>query len=236
MHTPIRVLAAVSWYILVAGICYVQWMFRSNWFNCRWIRIVSAYAQRNLVTWMVQIIVCFCEISIVPICKQQKPWPACTSMQAGPGLCCLLFFLILYPTNIVVFWFQIGCLCAPPSVFSFQDNYLIKCLPATHQYFHFRTIISKYQWIFTKLGMCIDILEILFGIDRQISSICFRVICPWQGIIISHIYLFVFFRGKKEFCLLFFWEKKQTHTIFTDFFWHSMWIICYMKCQVLFSV
>ena len=32
-----------------------------------------------------------------------------------------------------------------PSVFSFQDDNL-----------------SKYQWIFTKLGMCIDILEIGF--------------------------------------------------------------------------
>ena len=31
---------------------------------------------------------------------------------------------------------------------------------------------SKYHWIFTKLGMCIDIMKIWFGIaDRQISSI-----------------------------------------------------------------
>ena len=29
---------------------------------------------------------------------------------------------------------------------------------------------SKYQWIFTKLGVCIDFMEICFGIaDRQIS-------------------------------------------------------------------
>ena len=28
---------------------------------------------------------------------------------------------------------------------------------------------SKYQWIFTKLGVCIDIVDICFGIaDRQI--------------------------------------------------------------------
>ena len=33
-----------------------------------------------------------------------------------------------------------------PAVFLFQDN------------------LSKYQWIFTKLGMCIDIVEIWFGI------------------------------------------------------------------------
>ena len=32
--------------------------------------------------------------------------------------------------------------------------------------------LSKHQWIFTKLGMCIDIIEIWFGIaNGQISSI-----------------------------------------------------------------
>ena len=32
--------------------------------------------------------------------------------------------------------------------------------------------LSKHQWIFTKLGMCIDIVEIWFGIaNAQISSI-----------------------------------------------------------------
>ena len=38
---------------------------------------------------------------------------------------------------------------------------------------------SKFQWIFIKLGMCIDIVEICFGIaDGQILSIFERVICP----------------------------------------------------------
>ena len=38
--------------------------------------------------------------------------------------------------------------------------------------------LSKHQWIFTKLGMCIDIVEIWFGIaNRQISSNFDRVIC-----------------------------------------------------------
>ena len=38
---------------------------------------------------------------------------------------------------------------------------------------------SKYQWIFTNLGMCIDIVEICFGVSNgQISSIFDRVICP----------------------------------------------------------
>ena len=39
--------------------------------------------------------------------------------------------------------------------------------------------LSKYHWIFAKLGMCIDIVEIWFGItDGQISFIFDRVICP----------------------------------------------------------
>ena len=48
------------------------------------------------------------------------------------------------------------------SVFSFPDDNFSKC-----------------QWIFTKLGVCIDIVEICFGIiDGQISSVFDRVICP----------------------------------------------------------
>ena len=46
------------------------------------------------------------------------------------------------------------------SVFSFLDDNFI-----------------KYQWIVTKLGVCIDIVETWFG---QISSIFGRVICPWH--------------------------------------------------------
>ena len=63
-----------------------------------------------------------------------------------------------------VLWFHIGRLCVRPSVypsyicpsvrFSFPDDNL-----------------SKHQWIFTKLGMCIDIVKIWFGISNgQISS------------------------------------------------------------------
>ena len=38
--------------------------------------------------------------------------------------------------------------------------------------------LSKHQWIFTKLGMCIDIIDIWFGIaNGQISSIFDGVIC-----------------------------------------------------------
>ena len=39
--------------------------------------------------------------------------------------------------------------------------------------------LSKIQWIFTKLGMCLDIVEIWFGIaSGQILSIFYKVICP----------------------------------------------------------
>ena len=49
--------------------------------------------------------------------------------------------------------------------------------------------LSKHQWIFMKLGMCIDIVEIWFGIvNGQISSVFLRSYLPatrqWQGIIV----------------------------------------------------
>ena len=33
--------------------------------------------------------------------------------------------------------------------------------------------MSKYQWIFIKLAMCIDIMEICFGIANEQSSLIF---------------------------------------------------------------
>ena len=66
-----------------------------------------------------------------------------------------------------VLWYHVGypCVCPSairPSVFSFPDNNLSKC-----------------QWIFTKLGVCIDIVEIWFGIvNGQISLTFDSVICP----------------------------------------------------------
>ena len=57
-----------------------------------------------------------------------------------------------------------------PSVCSFPDDNL-----------------SKHQWIFTKLGMCIDIVDIWFGIaNGQISSNFYGVICPRH----THIFSF----------------------------------------------
>ena len=60
------------------------------------------------------------------------------------------------------------------SVFSFPDD-----------------TFSKYQWIFTKVGMCIDIVGLCFGIaDGQISSIFDRAICSQHDrILISGRYL-----------------------------------------------
>ena len=43
--------------------------------------------------------------------------------------------------------------------------------------------LSKHQQLFTKLGMCIDIVEIWFGIaNGQISSKFDRVICPNKNV------------------------------------------------------
>ena len=61
--------------------------------------------------------------------------------------------------------------CRPSVLFSFPDDNWSKC-----------------QWIFTKLGVCIDIVEMWFGIvSGQILSIFDRVIC-------SH-YVQIFFSG-----------------------------------------
>ena len=46
--------------------------------------------------------------------------------------------------------------------------------------------LSKHRWIFTKLGMCIDIVEIWFEIaNGQISSNFDGVVCP------RHAHIFV---------------------------------------------
>ena len=67
-------------------------------------------------------------------------------------------------------WSSVSPSCLHPSVcFSFMDDNL-----------------SKHQWIFIKLGVCMDIVEIWFGIaDGQISSIFDAVICP------RHAHIFV---------------------------------------------
>ena len=62
-------------------------------------------------------------------------------------------------------------------------------LSVCHMYVHLSVFslqddnLSKYQWIFTKLYMCIDIVEIRFGIaNGQISSIfCSLGLCPQRA-------------------------------------------------------
>ena len=53
-------------------------------------------------------------------------------------------------------------------------------LSVVHLYFRFQMITSvNVNGFFSKLGMCIDIMEIWFGIaNGQISSIFDGVICP----------------------------------------------------------
>ena len=74
-----------------------------------------------------------------------------------------------------VLWFHIGCPCVNPSIqlsyihlsiFLFPDDNLNK-----YEW------IVKYQWILTKLGRCIDTVEVWFGIaNGQILSIFNRVV------------------------------------------------------------
>ena len=64
--------------------------------------------------------------------------------------------------DIVKVWFEI----ANGQIPSFFDS----CLPATCPCFSMQ-MISKCQWIFTKLGMCIDIVEI-YGLGLLIGKFC----------------------------------------------------------------
>ena len=53
---------------------------------------------------------------------------------------------------------------------------------------------SKYQWIFTKIGMCINTQEIWFGIANwQITPTFDRVICPPYnngGVLLFHVFIY----------------------------------------------
>ena len=69
-------------------------------------------------------------------------------------------------------WFHVGRPCVCPS------SYVHFSIPDDN--------LSKHQWIFTKFGMCIDIVEIWFGITNgQISSNFYGVICP------RHAHIFI---------------------------------------------
>ena len=62
-----------------------------------------------------------------------------------------------------VLWFHVGRPCVCPSVRPYVRPSVRFSFPYDN--------LSKHQWIFTKLGMCIDIVDIWFGITNgQISS------------------------------------------------------------------
>ena len=81
-------------------------------------------------------------------------------------------------------WTSVCLFARRPSIrFSFPDDNL-----------------SRHQWIFTKLGMCIDIVEIWFGIaNGQISSFFYGVICP------RHAHIWGWSGGAKVLCILHHW-------------------------------
>ena len=115
--------------------------------------------------------------------------------------CC---FYTLPPNSGRVLWFNAGHPCVSlsilcPSVCGTSVVLSVIC-PSICSYFHFRTITSKCQWIFTKLGMCIDIVEIWFGIaSKQISSVFDRIICQPHnsGRVVACVYFpFVLFSGR----------------------------------------
>ena len=64
-----------------------------------------------------------------------------------------------------VLWFHVGRPCVCPSVSHTSVHPFVSFLFPDDN-------LSKPQWIFTKLGVCIDTVEICFGIaNGQISSI-----------------------------------------------------------------
>ena len=58
-------------------------------------------------------------------------------------------------------WFRVGRPCVCPSVSQSVSRTYVR--PSVRFSFPDDNL-SKQQWIFTKLGMCIDIMEIWFGI------------------------------------------------------------------------
>ena len=69
-----------------------------------------------------------------------------------------IVYHVLYPAGVL--WFHVGRPCVCLSV----------CQSSVHILFPDDNL-SKHQWIFTKFGMCIDVVEIWFGTTNgQISS------------------------------------------------------------------
>ena len=92
----------------------------------------------------------------------------------------MIFFYFHTPPHYSdrVLWFHVGCLCVHLSIhFSFPDDNL-----------------SKHLWIFSKLGICIDIVKIWFGIaNGQISSIFYSELSASDTIMAGYYSLTVLF-------------------------------------------
>ena len=96
--------------------------------------------------------------------------------------CFNIFFFFFFYTSLHnsgrVLWFYIGRPCVCPSICR-----PLVLRPAIHFSFPGDNL-SKHQQIFTKLGMCIDIVEIWFGIaNGRILSNFDRVNCPNGGVL-----------------------------------------------------
>ena len=110
--------------------------------------------------------------------------------------------------------------------------------------------LSKHQWIFTKLGMCIDIMEIWFGIaNGQFSSIFFAELSAHDTIMAGYYsltFLFVMFlmdllhfRRRIKKCL----RKAQSqasypvlqHVLFVGVLSWLFWWLLYKKWLIISS-
>ena len=74
----------------------------------------------------------------------------------------------------------------------FHQFLTVICLQNISIYF-LENNLSKFLWIFTKFDMCIDSVEIWFGIAHwQIASIFGRVTCEWHDNGGYYLYMFLF--------------------------------------------
>ena len=74
-----------------------------------------------------------------------------------------------------VLWFHVGRPCVCPFV---HQSYVRPSV------FCFWMITSKHQWIFTKFGMCIDIMEIWFGGPGVSLTLCCFVVYSTRRFVI----------------------------------------------------
>ena len=136
----------------------------SMWFLCWWFFVGFCGCSLSDILCLVLFNV-LCLVS--PVCH---PGLGKESML----ICFLQFYyisvIVFIPNHTIVVGYYGSTLDIRVSVS--LSIHLTSIPPFVHSYFCFFMITSKCQWIFTKLDMCIDIVEIWFGIaDWQIWSI-----------------------------------------------------------------